>query len=102
MGLVGRDVPTDALLQEAIEHAARLGRRPKAAVRAVKRAVREGGSLPLEEGLRFEGAEWLSTTTTAESLDAQRAYLARTKELRDVPALAPETLEETAARGRFA
>ncbi len=101
MGLVDRVVPPEGLLQEATEHAHRLGRRPKAAVRAVKRAVREGGSLPLEEGLRFEGAEWLSTTTTAESLEAQRAYLARTKQLGDVPGLHPETLEEAVKRGRF-
>ncbi|MER6617713.1 enoyl-CoA hydratase/isomerase family protein [Streptomyces xantholiticus] len=102
MGLVDRVVAPDALLDAAIEHAAQLGRRPKAAIGAVKRAVREGGCLPLEEGLRFEGAEWLATTTTAESLEAQRAYLARTKELGDVAGLDPATLEEAMARGRFA
>jgi enoyl-CoA hydratase/carnithine racemase len=101
-GLVDRVVPPDALLQEAIAHASQLGRRPKTAIRAVKRAVREGASLPLEKGLRYEGAEWLAATTTAESLDAQRAYLARTEELGDVPGLDPATIEETAARGRFA
>ncbi|WP_039934395.1 enoyl-CoA hydratase/isomerase family protein [Streptomyces viridochromogenes] len=102
VGLVDRVVPPDALLQEAVEHAGRLGRRPKAAIGAVKRAVREGGSLPLREGLRFEGAEWLAATTTSESLEAQRAYLARTKELGDVAGLDPATLEEAVARGRFA
>jgi len=47
-----------------VEHATRLGRRPKAGIGAVKRAVRFGGSLPLEDGLRLEAGEFLAAITT--------------------------------------
>ena len=80
-GLVDRVVAPERLLEEAVEHATRLGRRPKAGIGAVKRAVRFGGSLPLEDGLRLEAGEFLSAMSTPESIEAQRAYVDRTNEL---------------------
>jgi enoyl-CoA hydratase len=100
-GLVDRVVAPDRLLEEAVEHATRLGRRPKAGIGAVKRAVRFGGSLPLEDGLRLEAGEFLAAITTPDSIEAQRAYVDRTKELGDVPIANPDILAAVIERGRF-
>src|SRR3954471_14107845 len=51
-GIVGEVVADPR--ERAIELAARLGCRPKAGVRAAKRAVYDGGSLPLADGMRVE------------------------------------------------
>jgi enoyl-CoA hydratase len=100
-GLVDRVVAPDRLLEEAVEHATRLGRRPKAGIGAVKRAVRFGGSLALEDGLRLEAGEFLAAITTPDSIEAQRAYVDRTKELGDVPIANPDILAAVTERGRF-
>ena len=100
-GLVDRVVAPERLLEEAVEHATRLGRRPKAAIGAVKRAVRFGGSLALEDGLRLEAGEFLAAITTPDSIEAQRAYVDRTKELGDVPIANPDILAAVIERGRF-
>ena len=84
-----------------MEHATRLGRRPKAGIGAVKRAVRFGGSLPLEDGLRLEAGEFLSAIGTPESIEAQRAYVDRTNELGDVPIANPDIRAAVIERGRF-
>ena len=100
-GLVDRVVAPERLLEEAVEHATRLGRRPKAGIGAVKRAVRFGGSLPLEDGLRLEAGEFLSAIGTPESIEAQRAYVDRTNELGDVPIANPDIRAAVIERGRF-
>ena len=100
-GLVDRVVAPERLLEEAVEHATRLGRRPKAGIGAVKRAVRFGGSLPLEDGLRLEAGEFLAAMTTSDSIEAQRAYVDRTKELGDVPIANPDIVAAVIERGRF-
>jgi len=100
-GLVDRIVAPERLLEEAVEHATRLGRRPKAGIGAVKRAVRFGGSLPLEDGLRLEGGEFLAAITTPDSIEAQRAYVDRTKELGDVPIANPDIRAAVTECGRF-
>ena len=100
-GLVDRVVAPERLLEEAVEHATQLGRRPKAGIGAVKRAVRFGGSLPLKDGLRLEAGEFLAAITTPDSIDAQRAYVDRTKELGDVPIADPDIIAAVIERGRF-
>ena len=100
-GLVDRVVAPERLLEEAVEHATQLGRRPKAGIGAVKRAVRFGGSLPLEDGLRLEAGEFLSAISTPESIEAQRAYVDRTNELDDVPIANPDIRAAVTERGRF-
>jgi enoyl-CoA hydratase len=100
-GLVDRVVAPERLLEEAVEHATRLGRRPKAAIGGVKRAVRFGGSAPLEDGLRLEAGEFLAAITTPDSIQAQRAYVDRTKDLGDVPIANPDILAAVTERGRF-
>ena len=62
----------------------RLGRRPKTAIGACKRAVYEGGSRPLVDGLRLEASEFVTALSTPEALNAMRSYvdtLERTGEL---------------------
>lgn len=101
LGLIDRVVAPTELMGVAIREAMRLGRRPKRAIGAIKRAINVGGSLPLEEGLRLEAAEFLSAITDPVSIAAQRAYLKRMKELGDVPIADKKTIEEVVARGRF-
>jgi enoyl-CoA hydratase len=100
-GLVDRVVAPERLLEEAVEHATQLGRRPKAGIGAVKRAVRFGGSLRLEDGLRLEAGEFLSAISTPESIEAQRAYVDRTNELGDVRIANPDIRAAVTERGRF-
>lgn len=101
LGLVDEVVPAEELLDRALSLAVRLGSRTKGAVAACKRAVYEGGSLPLADGLRLERAEFLATAGTPEAKEAMTAYqeaLARTGEL---PGYDPGVMERTLERGRF-
>ncbi|WKX73579.1 enoyl-CoA hydratase/isomerase family protein [Streptomyces sp. XD-27] len=102
IGLVDEVVDPDLLVERAVEVAARLGRRPKAAIGAIKRSVNIGGSLPLVDGLRLEAAEFLSAITTPEAITAMKAYAAATEELGDLPASDPRVVDEVLERGRFA
>ncbi|HEV2520283.1 MAG TPA: enoyl-CoA hydratase-related protein [Thermoplasmata archaeon] len=56
LGLVNQVLPPAGLLAAASEMAARIAAQPSRAVRAALRAVRQGLSLPLGEGLRLEQA----------------------------------------------
>lgn len=102
IGLVDRVLAPEELLDAAIAEASRLGRRPKQAIGAIKRAVNIGGSLPLVDGLRLESAEFLSAIATPESIEAQEAYVRRTEELGELPIGVPEETEKVLQRGRFA
>ena len=101
IGLVDDLAASDSLLDSAVAHAARLGRRPKAAVAACKRAVYEGGSLPLSQGLRLERAEFLAALGTREAEDAMQAYLDATDETGQLPAYDPASIEQALEAGRF-
>ena len=100
-GLVDELAASDGLLDSAIAHAERLGRRPKVAIAASKRAVYEGGSLPLSQGLRLERAEFLAALGTREAEWAMQAYLDATDETGQLPAYDPESLEQALRAGRF-
>lgn len=56
LGLVNRVVPADRLLQEATEMADELARRSTSASEAIKRALREGAALDLDDALAKERA----------------------------------------------
>src|SRR5204863_3294279 len=73
-GLVHRVTEPGALLAEALSTAERLARRSPEAVGALKRAVYDGGSRPLEDGLHIERAGFLSTASTSAARRALRAY----------------------------
>jgi enoyl-CoA hydratase/carnithine racemase len=102
LGLVDRVVDAGALLDEAVAEAARLGSRSKAAVAACKRAVYEGGSMALTDGLRLERAEFMSTLAGTEAVAAMRAYVEATEQMGDLPGYDPARLDAALERGRFA
>jgi enoyl-CoA hydratase len=76
VGLVHRMVAPEMLMEEAGATAERLARRSPASVAALKRAVYEGGSKPLPEGLHVERSEFLSNAARPPALRAMRAYVA--------------------------
>ena len=75
IGLVHRVVAPERLLDEAIETAQRLARRPRVAVAAAKRAVYEGGSMDLPSGLHVERAAFMQTLTSAAAERGMQAYV---------------------------
>lgn len=102
VGLIDRIVARDELLDVAIAEAARLGRRPKTAIGACKRAVYVGGSLPLAEGLRVEASEFASAVTTTEALTAMRAYIEALERTGELPAYDLDQEPVVDQRGHFA
>jgi enoyl-CoA hydratase len=101
LGLVDELVAADELLERAVALAERLGRRPKLAVAACKRAVYEGGSLSLPDGLRVERAEFLAALGTPEAQDAMAAYLDELERTDELPGYDRATLERALDAGRF-
>ncbi len=70
IGLVHRVVAAESLLDEAITTGERMGRRSPAAVKALKNAVYEGSSKPLEHGLAEERKWFLTASSLDQSLEA--------------------------------
>jgi enoyl-CoA hydratase len=101
LGLVDAVVPAGELLERAVAMAERLGRRSKSAVAGCKRAVYEGGSLSLPEGLRVERAEFLSALGTREAEDAMAAYLSALERSGELPAYDPAAMDRALDAGRF-
>jgi enoyl-CoA hydratase/carnithine racemase len=99
--LVDELAAPDGVLDAAVAHAQRLGRRPKIAIAACKRAVYEGGSLPLSQGLRLERAEFLAALGTREAEEAMQAYLDASDEMGQPAAYDPGSLEQALEAGRF-
>jgi enoyl-CoA hydratase/carnithine racemase len=101
LGYVDEVVPADELLDRAVALADRLAKRLKLAVAAVKRAAYIGGSLPLEDGLHLENAEFLSSLASPGAQQAMLAYMARTEQTGDLPLYDPPTYNDTLEAGRF-
>jgi enoyl-CoA hydratase len=74
VGLVHEVLPSERLLDEAAGRAERLARRSRETVGGIKRAVYEGGSRPLEDGLHIERAEFLAAASTPAARRAMKAY----------------------------
>jgi enoyl-CoA hydratase/carnithine racemase len=66
----------------ALEVAEGLKRLSPVSVTAAKRSIVRGTNLPIEEGLRVEGEEWLKTIVTEEALRLMRDYVAQPFEKR--------------------
>jgi enoyl-CoA hydratase/carnithine racemase len=73
-GLVQAVVPRDEVKDAAIQAGERLARRSPVAVRALKRAVYEGGSRPLERGLAKE-RKWFMVSSATESSKRKMAAM---------------------------
>ncbi|MFC3966515.1 enoyl-CoA hydratase/isomerase family protein [Nocardia jiangsuensis] len=76
IGLVHRLVDPDELLNEAQRTAARLAKRSPTAVRGIKNAIHQGGSVPLEKGLHIERTHFLTAASTPSAKRAMALYLA--------------------------
>ena len=61
----------------AIEIAEGLNGLSLVSVVAAKRAINRGANLPIEEGLRIEGEEWMKTIVTEEAMELMRDYVAQ-------------------------
>jgi enoyl-CoA hydratase/carnithine racemase len=101
LGLVDRVVAPDELLETAIREARRLGARQKATIAAAKRAIYEGGSLPLTDGLRFEASQFMASVTAPEAIRAMEAYVEQLERTGELPFYDPEAIERVAAKGYF-
>jgi enoyl-CoA hydratase len=101
LGLVDEVVAADELLDRAIAVGERLGSRAKGAVAACKRAVYEGGSLPLPDGLRLERAEFMAALGTPEAQEAMEAYLRALEASGELPAFDSAAVERALEAGRF-
>ena len=101
IGLVDEVVDRAGVVDRALEIAARLARRDKTAVGAAKRAVYEGGSLPLAAGLRLERAEFLAALGSAESERAMAAYQDELARRGDLPGYDEATIRRALEEGRF-
>jgi len=84
-GVVHRALPPETLLAEATATAERLSRRSPTAVRALKRAVYEGASRRLEDGLKVEQAAFLESATSPAARRAMERYAADVEALGAVP-----------------
>ena len=101
VGIVDEVVPAESLLDRALELATRLGRRPKAAIAGVKRAVYFGGAQPLPAGLRLERAELMAAITTEEAKRAMAAYVEALERTGELPGYDTEAIGRALDRGRF-
>jgi enoyl-CoA hydratase/carnithine racemase len=100
VGLVHRIIAADALLDEALGTAERLARRSPVATAALKRAVYEGASRPLPEGLHIERAGFLAASSTAAARRAMRAYADEVERLGDIAPWQAESALERWQEGR--
>ncbi len=101
LGLVTEVVPHEQLIDHVSRTAQVMATRFKPAVSVIKRAVLEGGSLPLEEGLEREQAGFLAMLGTQGAKDAMKAYVEHTKRHGVIPAVDP-TARERLLAGTFA
>jgi enoyl-CoA hydratase len=91
-GLVQAVVPPEQVKDAAIRTAERLARRSPKAIRALKRAVYEGGSRPLPRGLAME-RKWFMVSSATESSKRKMAAMARQVEAEGSPWIRPETMK---------
>ena len=76
-----RGIEREDLLAEALATAERLARRSPMSVAAAKRAVYEGASRSLPEGLHIERAGFLASASTAGAPAAMEAYVRQVERL---------------------
>src|SRR5215204_730732 len=75
-GLVGAVVPPDQVKDAAIHMGERLARRAPEAIRSLKRAVYEGGSRPLAQGLGVE-RKWFMVASATDSSQEKMAAMSK-------------------------
>jgi enoyl-CoA hydratase/carnithine racemase len=101
VGAVDEVVPQDQVLARAIERAEYLSLRPKKSLGAIKRSIYFGSSLPLEEGLQLEHAEFLVRDQSKEAQQLMINYIAATKATGELPLMNKETYARALSTGRL-
>ena len=81
IGALDEIVPAADLIDRSVGEARRLGRRTRGAVAAVKRSVYFGGSMPLDQGIRLEQAEFLAVLGSPEAQALMLDYEAVNREI---------------------
>jgi enoyl-CoA hydratase/carnithine racemase len=97
LGLVTDVVPPAQLIDNVLSTAHVMATRFKPAVSVIKRAVLEGGSLPLEDGLEREQAGFLAMLGTSGAKRAMKAYVDHTEKHGVIPATDPAAREQLLA-----
>ena len=101
LGAVDEVVPQDEVLERAIERAEYLSRRPKKSLGAIKRSIYFGSSLPLEDGLQLEHAEFLVRDQSKEAQALMLNYIAATEATGELPLMNPEIYARALSKGRL-
>jgi E-phenylitaconyl-CoA hydratase len=73
-GLVSKVVPREQLLETALAIAGRIAQNAPLSVRAVKRLVRDGASLPLAQGMAMESYVFGMLRDTEDRIEGRRAF----------------------------
>ncbi len=92
-------LPQDQVLPRAIERARYLSLRAKASIGAIKRSIYFGTTLPLEDGLQLEHAEFLVRDQDREAQRRMLAYIAATKATGELPLMNRTTYAEALKAG---
>lgn len=77
IGLANDALPDEGFVEAVVAWARPIASKPRSALAAAKRAMLDGLSLPLADGLRLEGQLFIGLQTGAEALDLQRGALDR-------------------------
>ena len=101
LGAVDEVVPRDKVLARSIERAEYLSLRSKKSLGAIKRSIYFGSSLPIEEGLQFEHAEFLVRDQSKEAQGRMLEYIAATEATGELPLLNRETYARALSAGRI-
>lgn len=101
VGAVDEVVPQDKVLERAIERAEYLSRRPKKSLGAIKRSIYFGSSLPLEEGLQLEHAEFLVRDQSKEAQRLMLNYIAATEATGELPLMNKQIYARALSKGRL-
>lgn len=101
VGAVDEVVPQDKVLERAIERAEYLSRRPKKSLGAIKRSIYFGSSLPLEEGLQLEHAEFLVRGQSKEAQRLMLNYIAATEATGELPLMNKQIYARALSKGRL-
>ncbi len=75
-GLIGAVVPADQVKEAAVNMGERLARRSPEAIRSLKRAVYEGASMPLAQGLGVE-RKWFMVASATDSSQEKMAAMSK-------------------------
>lgn len=100
-GAVDEVVPQDRVLARAIERAEYLGLRSKKSIGAIKRCIYFGSTLPLEDGLQLEHAEFLVRDQSKEAQMRMLAYIGAMESAGELPLLNREVYAHALRVGRM-